>query len=841
MLQNSNARGQQQTSRVLEVLSAAEFYAAGMGFLRRRFRVIAVMMLLGLSLGAAYVFTTPSRYAARAILIVDTPKTQFFQLQSQLGGSPIDSATVDTQIEILNSEDIALSVIRDLHLDTDPELTATSAGVLGAVLKLADGMAPAAVKAVFPAMSKTADEPPAEDRALRAFQRQLKVKRVAVTYAIEIDFESGNPYRAAQISNAVADAYAIDAFKAKFQITDRAAKWLQDRLAELREQASNSERAVVDYKTSNNIVDTGGRLMNEQQLAELNSELIQARASTTEAKARLDRVEQIIAFNDVDPDATATATVADTLHNEVVSKMRTQYLDDERRASLLAAKVGAKHLAVVGLHKDMLELRRTISEELKRTAEGYKSDYAIAESREDSIQQSLDRIVAASHATDKAQITLHNLESIAQTYREMYDSFLQRYTESVQQQSSPVAESRLITHARPPLSESSPRPLLVTALAALGGLIFGTAIGMLRDISDRVFRTTTQVGEHLRTNCIAVIPLIKDIAGRVASFEMAKLPQNADAEEPLLPFGGLQGAASSPRMAGFSLRQRLDAIKDIGGTSRDISDRAFRARTLDGPYLPPSQGRQAGARRRYAVRRDKNVCWTVANSPLSRFTESIRALKLAADGGNIVKYGKIIGVTSSLPNEGKSTIAISLATLIAHGGGRAILIDCDLRNPELSRMITPDAEAGLLEIIAGRAALEDVLWREPATELTLLPAVLTSRLAHSSNVLASQGMRDLFALLRASYDYVILDLSPLAPVVDVRVMAPLVDSFLFVVEWGRTDIEIVKLALSDAPEIYDNLLGIVLNKVDMKAFGRYANYRENYYNNPRYSRYGYAD
>ena len=235
------------------------------------------------------------------------------------------------------------------------------------------------------------------------------------------------------------------------------------------------------------------------------------------------------------------------------------------------------------------------------------------------------------------------------------------------------------------------------------------------------------------------------------------------------------------------------------------------------------------------------MCWTVINAPLSRFSESIRAVKVAADIGSASKAHKTIGITSSLPNEGKSTVAVSLATLISQGGARAILVDCDLRNPSLSRMLASDAKAGVVEVINGKAALEDVLWREPITGLAFLPAALKSPLPNSSDILASQATRKLFEQLRGSYDYVIADLSPIAPVVDARVMTPLVDSFLLVVEWGRTRIEVVQLALSNAHGICDNLLGVVLNKTDMKTFSRYANYQDNYYNNPLYSRYGYTD
>jgi succinoglycan biosynthesis transport protein ExoP len=156
-------------------------------------------------------------------------------------------------------------------------------------------------------------------------------------------------------------------------------------------------------------------------------------------------------------------------------------------------------------------------------------------------------------------------------------------------------------------------------------------------------------------------------------------------------------------------------------------------------------------------------------------------------------------------------------------------------------MLAPEAKAGLLELLSGELLLEEVLWREPSSGLMFLPAVLKSRIAHTSEILASQRMRALFEELRESYDYVIVDLSPLAPVIDARVVATLVDCFVFVVEWGRTKIDVAQLALSNARGVHERLLGIVLNKADMKVFGRYANYQENYYRNSLYTRYGYTD
>jgi Mrp family chromosome partitioning ATPase len=92
--------------------------------------------------------------------------------------------------------------------------------------------------------------------------------------------------------------------------------------------------------------------------------------------------------------------------------------------------------------------------------------------------------------------------------------------------------------------------------------------------------------------------------------------------------------------------------------------------------------------------------------------------------------------------------------------------------------------------------------------------------------------------MRKTYDYVIVDLPPLAPVVDARAISTLLDGVILVVEWGRTPADVVKHALNTAPNVHDALLGVVLNKTNMKAMKRYANHYADYYNNEHYIRYG---
>jgi succinoglycan biosynthesis transport protein ExoP len=736
-----------------QVASSAELLSSISAFLHRQYRLILAVVAVSLCLGLAYFIATPSSYTATATIIIDTRKNQLFQQQSVLGDIPIDSAAVESQVQIIKSETIALAVIRDLRLVEDSEF-AGSNGILGSLLQgIGDLIGSDRSRSEFDRLRRTTE----------SFANRLTVRRVGLTYIIEISFRSLSPDRAAQIANAVADSYVVDQLDAKYKATKRASSWLQDRIKELREQASAAERAVVSFKTQNNIIESGGRLMNEQQLAELNSQLVVAKQQVSEAKARLDRIEAVLVADN--PASTVDGTVADTINNQVVSKLRSQYLDLAAREADWSARYGRNHLAAVNLRNQMQGIRNSIIDELRRLAESYKSDLEIATQREASTETQLAKTVSQSQATNEAQVALRDLESSSQTFRALHDNFLQRYMESVQQQSFPITEARAITQASRPLKPSAPRLSVVMSIAGAVGLLFGFGAARLRDLSDRVFRTTDEIEAVLQTHCVAILPRIE--------------PQRS---------------------------------------------------------LPPSLGGNHGPR---SIMRDGSLYWHVVNEPLSRFTESVRSIKVAADVAIRGGSGRVIGFTSSLPNEGKSTVATGFAELLAHSGSRTILIDGDLRNPSLTRGLTPTADVGILEVLSGRHDLSQVLWREPVIGLDFLPAVVPSRHAHTSEVLGSAAMKALVDDLRKRYDYVVFDLSPLAPVVDVRTTTHLIDSYIFVIEWGRTRIEVVQHALNASRNLRDHILGVALNKADLKLMSRYG--YEGYYRNEHYQRYGYSD
>ncbi len=152
-------------------------------------------------------------------------------------------------------------------------------------------------------------------------------------------------------------------------------------------------------------------------------------------------------------------------------------------------RYGKDHAAVINLRNQIRDIKNSILNELRRLAESFKSDYLISKQRQDSVEKDLARSVAQSQETNRAQATLRELESGAQSTRSLYDLFLQRYMESLQQQTYVTTEAHVVAPATPPEQKSSPKTVVILALSVLGGLGAGVGLGLLRNVMDRVFRT----------------------------------------------------------------------------------------------------------------------------------------------------------------------------------------------------------------------------------------------------------------------------------------------------------------------------------------------------------------
>ncbi|MBV9533124.1 MAG: polysaccharide biosynthesis tyrosine autokinase [Bradyrhizobium sp.] len=716
-------------SDVLPLLQARDF-------LTRQWRLIALITALGIVLGIAYIVTSPSRYTAQADMIIDTKRLTWTQSELATENRIVEDASVESEIETTKSEKVALAVARRLNLTEDPEFTSPGRSILS-LLKIGSAPEPAPTKEEI------------TRRVLATLKNNLRVTRMGRSYIEQIAYTSLDRDKAATIANAFAEAYIEDQLEAKFDATHRASVWLQARIDELRKQASDAYKAVQDFKSQNSII-TGveGKLSSEVELDQLGVALAKARADTSQAKAKLDRIERVLEQrNDKENFKIPDPVVTDALNNPVITKLRQQFLDDQSKESEWSARYGSDHQAAKNLRAEMGALQRAIWDEISRIAESYKSELQITKSQEESIDKRMSEVFQQSASTRQKQVRLRELETSANTYRNIYETFLSRFTQSVQQQSFPSTEARVVTVATPPFSRSWPKTSLTLALAALCGLSLGIATAFAREQMDRQIHTRAQLESLLGTSCLAVLPAFPD-------------------------------------------KRSGQGAKRGGAAFRQINEVA----------------------------------------PFSATAEALRYIKVAIDlhpAG-----GKIVGMVSALPGEGKTTVAASFAAFVAKSGGRALLIDADLRNPSMTSTLGYANEPGLLELVADRTPFDDLVISDNKYKFDFLPASTRIKPSNSSDILNSQAMKQLFKTAKNSYDYVLVDLPPILPVVDVKATAHLFDAFVLVVEWGSTSADEIRKAIAAAPIMSERLLGAVLNKADeavMRRFEGYSDRRYNYY------------
>lgn len=222
------------------------------------------------------------------------------------------------------------------------------------------------------------------------------------------------------------------------------------------------------------------------------------------------------------------------------------------------------------------------------------------------------------------------------------------------------------------------------------------------------------------------------------------------------------------------------------------------------------------------LKKDKTVIQVPlyqVHHPLSPFSEALRTLRSGIHMSDVDKPPKIIQVTSAVPGEGKSTVAISLAISAAFSGLKVVLVDADLRHPSASRFFKLEQEKGLVDVLTGTARAEEVMARRKDLKLMIIPA--GSKSLNPPDVLGSERMKALVGQLQGSFDYVVVDTPPVGPVVDAVIVARLADKTVFVVRWGSTPREVVERSVQQVSK-QKRIGGVVLNFVKQDRAKKYG-------------------
>ncbi|AYD02472.1 polysaccharide biosynthesis tyrosine autokinase [Neorhizobium sp. NCHU2750] len=473
------------------------------------------------------------------------------------------------------------------------------------------------------------------------------------------------------------------------------------------------------------------------------------------------RYNQYKAIVEKGPDAAVQNAVVSNrdTDNTVMQDLRKRYININDREQAVIQQFGADHPQAVALKAEKQDVAQQMFRELQQLTGGFKNDSDVAQSRVQSLKDNIQRVAGHNADANVNMVQLQELEQKASALRTLYESYLQRFEQASQLQSLPIAKARVISEAGVPISPSSPRKTLTIALSIVLGLLVGCAVAAVLELRERFFRTGEDVQQKLGMRFLGYLPRIAGPAR----------------EEP----------ANKPNAA---------------------------PEPVDAANLPPGDPISFRRMMRVAV-----------EAPRSQFAETLRNTKLACD---IVLQGKkcsVIGVVSCLPGEGKSTVAANLAGLIASSGARTLVIDADLRNPGLSKMLASEPEVGLVDVILNKTSWTSVARVDRRSRLTILPMTTRGRqVTHTSELLASTGMSQFLESIKETFDVIVVDLAPLIPVIDAKAFEPYADGFVFVTEWGATPAKAVQSVLQSEPQIAAKTIGVILNKTNLAELHKFA-------------------
>ncbi len=738
-----------------------------LGMAARQAKVVAVCAAIGLFLGMLYLQTTPPKYVSISSVLIDEGLNKIVDDISAASTTMQTDSAILSQIEILTSTRLAAVVVDKLKLDQNdafmnPPQSALAQGV-GLIRGLMQYVHPSPP---MPGVGDISKLDPATRDALIATSRR--------DYAI---LKLQNEIRADRVgrSYVIALGYqATDPGLAKAITKAYADAYLADQLDA---SFDATERAAVW----------------------LQGRLTELRESSQQASLAVEkfRAEHGLSANS-DGQLMSDKQLADLNAQLIVAQA------DTARAS--ARYQQYKSIVDSGSDNAFKDAAIAADQPTSSVISALKTRYLTVAKRQQDVEANFgpDHPQAVALAKEKADISAQifgELKQLTQSYRNEYEVALARET-----------------------------ALRANVAAAQGkSSIDNQSQVQLRDLDQKATALTTLYQTFLGRY---------EEAAQQQSFPVGKIRIISDASTPM--------SASSPRsiiVLGLSLVLGVLMGAGFGGLN-EFNERFFRTgeevRDRVGlkflGYLPTIGSKPAKddkpaeaqpdaktARSPAAIERRARMRVSI-DAPASMFSETLRSAKIAFDVVMEGQGSRVVGVISVLPGEGKSTVAANLAGLLAANGAKTLLIDGDLRNPGLSRSLGMEAEQGLMEAVVNGQTWQSVGKIDRQTKLAIIPAVLRGNFSHTSELLSSAGMRRFIENAKETFEYIVVDLPPLGPVVDAKAFAPLVDGFVLVTEWGRTPRAMVRSMLESEPYVANKIVGAVLNKVDLKKLAKYGSF-----------------
>jgi succinoglycan biosynthesis transport protein ExoP len=755
--------------------------------LRRQRWIYAFWILVMCILAIAITVTTPPAFRASATLMMtEDPRLDSVGAAGAQGTSTPDN--MQTAEQIFRSRALALQVTDRLNLQEDVGFMNQP---VAATTVLTEGAMAAAREAIDSAVALVGgtedipEGPPVSEAemaeaerqaAARSLQSDISVRQLGRSTAMEVAFTLHDPFLAAEIVNTYSDAYITDQLTAAFERSAVTTEWLQQRLDQLEDESRQAATDVQQYRIENDLVTVRDALVSEGNVDRFNVELTEALAEAARIRARVRAYEAALT---VEPEALAEddALRLSLPGNEQLNALRDTLNGLRARRAEVVRDFGLDHPQVQAIDRRIDDAARRLHSEMERQVEVARGELTVAERQVASLQQALDPVVATNAEAARALVDLRLLEQRAESLGRLHETFLTEFQQAGQLASFPVANVRILTAADVPVDPISPSKRQAVLLAIILGLLAGTAHAFWREWRDRSIRTGRDVIDGLGQPFLGNLPLM-DQSDKLAMGDVEAKAAKSNRPDDVVR----------------SLQQRPRPTKESIGMP-----------VVDYPLASLAD-------------------------PNSPYCETLRRIRNAVQRAGPGQGSRVVGITSLLSGEGKTHVGTDLADILSLQCGPTLLMDCDFRNLSLSRAVSIGNGIDVRDVLDGKVDWRRSLVRIGGTNVDVLGWDQSFGVGEPSELLGSDRMLGLIDDAATQYRTVVLDLPAIGPTVDVKELLPAIDQVLLLAQWGRTSATELQRVLDTEPELRGRMIGVVLNKVNMRQLRSYVepNVTENF-------------
>lgn len=471
-----------------------------LSILRRR-RVLFLCVAMGIfALGMFLTLRATPSYSATATVVIDTRRANVAPANEQVvTNSDMGSVTVDTELEVLRSNEMANRVAEALKLDSNPLFAPPrEAPTLSWWQRLLGRTPP-------PIPRRAYDTQAQRDYINGRLQSGLKVQRAGTTFALSITYSSPSPTFSADVANEYGRQYAQSSLLRKRANTEKAVAFLSKRIEELRTQANADTQAVQRYRIANNLLSNNALQLTEQELSTYNQQVANARSSAAEDQARLATAQRQLRSGSKGDD------VGEALNSSVVSALKTQRAALAADLANLTTRYGNLHPDVVRTRTQLADLDRSIQTEINRVISNLKAKQNVSSAQLSSVQNSLGGARGTLQSSNKALVGFEDLTRKAAASQAQYEAYLARYSQVTAQEGVEEPDARIITRADTPGAPTSPNIPLSFFLSLVLGVGAGLGAAFITELSYRGLTTGQDIESRLGVPYLGSMPLLKSV------------------------------------------------------------------------------------------------------------------------------------------------------------------------------------------------------------------------------------------------------------------------------------------------------------------------------------------